>query len=366
MSRFNLLVKLSALFLLVFPFCVVADTSEFFVVSGFDVSDGSQADFDNSALAKLAASDDERMQSDGNWPTTGAYNEDQFLEFAFSPNLPTNAQIGSVQVTHEFRRTSTLTEAKLEIWDGQYFHDLVLTLPKTTATDFSETKDITQILNSAAKLNNLRIRFLAYRNTPVTTNKTSHDFLKISVDFTPADSTPTPTPTPIPTPTQTTEITPTPQTPTPTPTPTPSPTPVITPTPISTKTPTPTFSSLPTPSASPTPSQPRPTPRPTIIPHISVSISPFPTPTRIPTISPLPVRTLIPAKTRISSAVPPIAVEGENAGNNENNENKRSEAALAAIAPATGEVDKMSKLWILAIGLGVGFIIVHLRTWNKK
>ncbi len=174
-------------------------TQDFFVSSGADISDGSAATFDESALVKLSASDDSRIQSDGNWPVNGAYNEEAYLEFIFNPNLPPATKINSVILTHEYRRTSVLVKSKIKIWDGSSFNDIVIGLPATVNTDFSESTDISALVNNINQLNNLRIRFLAYRNTPVLTNRTSHDLIKISVNFGDSeDASPTPTLEPTP------------------------------------------------------------------------------------------------------------------------------------------------------------------------
>ncbi len=311
-------------------------TSDYFVTGGADVSDGTAAVFDNNALTKLGASDDSRIQSDGSWPTNGVYDEGRYIEFVFSPNLPSGATITSAAVTHEFRRSGILTGAKLEVWDGQSFANESLSLPSASNTDFSETKNVTSYINTPAKINSLKIRFLAYRGTEASI-KTSHDLIKITVT---ADGigalnpTPTPTPPPVGGPTAA---------------------PTSTPTPISTPIPTPTASALT--SAAP------------------VATSPAPTPARVPTTAPSPS----PSPTSSSAVISAVTLK------------PTQSAALGLTAPSlppspTSEIKKpiiraarpdetnqqfalisqtKSKSFAL-LAVGVAFLIVYFRRWRKS
>src|SRR5207302_1339212 len=111
------------------------------------------------------------------------YNESKYLEFVFNPVIPASTSLSSVSVTHEFYRSGTLTAAKLEVWDGTAFHDVTLTLPHTsgTAGEISETKDITAFAGSQSTV---KVRFLAYRSTTVTSIMTSHDLVQLNVVYT--------------------------------------------------------------------------------------------------------------------------------------------------------------------------------------
>jgi hypothetical protein len=252
-------------------------------VSGTDSTDSSALPFTNTDLVRLSSSNDSRIQSNAAWPGSGAYDESKYLEFIFNPQVPSNATISSVNITHEFRRATILTAAKLEIWDGTSWHDAPLNLPSAINTDLSQTVDASAWLLAPASVNNLKVRFLAYRDSVATSAMTSHDFIGVAVNYTiatpsdnqtpidtaevsatPSDTpaadikTPTPTitvsdelqtetPTPTPTPNQelilNSSPTPTPSlSPSATPTPTPTPTPTATPTPVLTPTPTPTQS----------------------------------------------------------------------------------------------------------------------------
>lgn len=153
----------------------------FLATSGSDVSTGVSVSSTANDVTKLDTSDDSRIQSNGPWPNNGSYDEEKYIEFVFSPNVPTNAVISSVVITHEWRRSGTLTEAKLEVWDGN-FANYALSLPGSSNQDFSEDIDVTSLINTPVKVNDLKARFLAYRGAGADT-KTSHDFIKVTVAY---------------------------------------------------------------------------------------------------------------------------------------------------------------------------------------
>ncbi|HVZ11248.1 MAG TPA: hypothetical protein VG941_02450 [Candidatus Paceibacterota bacterium] len=262
-----------------------ADTSASFVpVSGTDATSGSASALTTTPtgdIARLTASDDSRMASDGPWPGTGAYDEATYIEFVFAPGIPADATPVSVTVTNEYRRATALTAAKLEIWNGSVWQDVAISLPAVANTDLSETVDVSGILDTAEKINGAKVRFLAYRDTPASSATTSHDFIGLSVAYDESTS-PTPSPTASPTPSETPEPT---EAPTPSATPSVTPTPSETPVPMPDDTPTPTPSASPTPSATPTAS-PSPSASPTLAPSQSPTKTPHPTLTPKPTPKP--------------------------------------------------------------------------------
>ena len=166
---------------------VLASTStnvDFIVSSGADVSTGTESAFTTNDIAKLGTSDDERIQSNGNWPNTGAYDEGKYIEFFFLSTVPTDAVIENVSITNEFYRSGAMEGAKLEVWNGTSFIDQTITTGTSTGADneHSDTVDVSSVLNTPDKVNNTKIRFLAYRGGTANT-KTSHDFIKISVTY---------------------------------------------------------------------------------------------------------------------------------------------------------------------------------------
>src|SRR5665213_1322899 len=149
-------------------------TLDFSATGGSDASTGSARSFIASDIAKLATSDDSRIQSNGPWPNTGAYDENKYIEFAFTPNIPSDAMVTNVAITHEFRRSGTLAAAKLEVWDGAHFVDQALTVGSNVNVDHTDTINVSSLINTPAQVNALKARFLAYRRGSATTT-TSHD-----------------------------------------------------------------------------------------------------------------------------------------------------------------------------------------------
>lgn len=154
------------------------------ISSGLDNSDGLNDTFLPTEILRLGSSDDDRVQSNGNWPI-GNYDESKYIEFVFSPSVPSDAVIESVNLTHEYYESVKLTAAKLEVWNGSSFVDYPLQLPVTsgTANETSETINIFNTVNTANLVNGLRVRFLAYRATTASSIKTSHDLMNLNVTY---------------------------------------------------------------------------------------------------------------------------------------------------------------------------------------
>ena len=159
-----------------------ADTVTFTPTAGVDASQAPSVPFSDSDLTKLATSDDTRIQSNGSWSTTNAYDESSYLEFQFAPSIPANATITNVTITHEFRRTGALTASKLEIYNGSNFTDKPLTVG-TINVDHTDVVNITSVVPTIDKLSGLKVRFLAYRDVGGTT-QTSHDWISLGVAYT--------------------------------------------------------------------------------------------------------------------------------------------------------------------------------------
>ena len=181
--RQKLILYLVLIFLtLTIPMSANADTTgTFFTTSGVDGSDGTSAAFSSSDISKLSASDDSRIQSNGDWPDGGAYDESKYIEFDFSPNIPQHATISSVVITHEFRRSGSLAAAKLEVWNGTQFIDTPLTVGSINI-DHTDVVDVSSLVTTVSQVNSLKIRFLAYRATPGNTT-TSHDVISVAVTY---------------------------------------------------------------------------------------------------------------------------------------------------------------------------------------
>ncbi|HAU07815.1 MAG: hypothetical protein A2568_03460 [Candidatus Yanofskybacteria bacterium RIFOXYD1_FULL_44_17] len=210
---------------------ISASTNQNYTISnGFDDSSDVSASFSAIDISKLSANDNTRIQSNEPWPNDGTYDESKYLEFIFSPNIAGDSTINSVSISHKYRRSGALAGAKLEIWDGVDFsHQLLLTTEGALNNDVIDNFDLTDIVNSVSKINNLKIRFLAFRNPSAETH-TSHDLISLSVGFDGLESTPSSSPTP------SSSYSPTPE---------PSSSPTATPSPVSSPSPSPTSTSEP-------------------------------------------------------------------------------------------------------------------------
>ncbi|KKQ02894.1 MAG: hypothetical protein US12_C0024G0002 [Parcubacteria group bacterium GW2011_GWA2_36_24] len=174
----------------IFPISIYANTTvDFTITSGVDASSGTPKSFTSNDLQKLSASDSEpgngvdRMRSD-KWPDENQYDESRYIEFIFSPDIPQDAIISEVKITHEFQRSAALVVAKIEVWDGENFIDQEGTTLGTGGADHTDVIDITSVLNTAAKINNAKIRFLTYRATVTQSGTTTgHDFVGLSVTY---------------------------------------------------------------------------------------------------------------------------------------------------------------------------------------
>ena len=121
------------------------------------------------------------------WPSTLTdYNENKYVEYTFdSPNIPSDATIDSVTLTHVYYYPNTaITAAKLEVWDGTAFTNVPLTLPSAQGkiATVTDTKDLTSLLSTPNKVNAAKVRMLAYGNgqAPI---RTSEDELVIDVAY---------------------------------------------------------------------------------------------------------------------------------------------------------------------------------------
>lgn len=157
-------------------------TESFVVVSGTDVSGDTPELLTTVDINRLSASDNESMQSNSGWPSDGAYDENKYLEFKFNANIPDGVNISNVSIVNEYYRSGTLLGAKLEFGNGT---EIDLSLPSIVGYpgEVSETIDITQYIDNPSDLQNFTVKFLAYRGGEITTTKTGHDFIGLTVTY---------------------------------------------------------------------------------------------------------------------------------------------------------------------------------------
>ncbi len=138
-------------------------------------------------LSNLTTSDDVRMTTDGNWPSST--DDSQYLELIFTPSIPNNATINSVQITNEYQRSnSSLNSIKMNVWDGVDFSHSHTLNTTSNNTDISQTIDLSSYINTPAKVNSLKVKLLMQGGN----SSTKHDFVKLDVTYTP-NSAPTAT-----------------------------------------------------------------------------------------------------------------------------------------------------------------------------
>lgn len=174
---------------------VIAENTEtYYVISGVDQSSGIPEIFTEDDIEKLSFSDSEpgngvdRMRSD-KWPDENTYVADRYIEFIFSPNVPINAVINEVKINHEFQRSSALALVKIEVWDGVSFVEIPGSTVGTSGVDHVDVLDASNVLDTAGKINNTKVRFSAYRATPTASGTTTgHDFISLSVNYILPDS----------------------------------------------------------------------------------------------------------------------------------------------------------------------------------
>lgn len=156
----------------------------FVPTSGTDTSAGSSSTLTTANITALGTVDANRYTSNGNWPKNAStFDESKYIEFVFTPNIPLVALIQSVSITNVYSRSNTLTGAKLEVWDGTgWSHSHTLTIPAAVNVDASDTIDVSSYINTTAKANGIKVRFLAYRNNNGNT-KTSHNFIQVRIVF---------------------------------------------------------------------------------------------------------------------------------------------------------------------------------------
>lgn len=162
----------------------------YFVTSGVDQSSGIAEIFTEDDVEKLTSSDSvpgngiDRYRSD-KWPDENTYDEDRYIEYIFTPNIPADAVINEVKIHHEFQRSAALGGAKIEVWDGSNFVEIVGITLGSSAVDHTDVLDATSVLNTANIINNTKIRFLAYRSTSTASGTTTgHDFVSLTVTYT--------------------------------------------------------------------------------------------------------------------------------------------------------------------------------------
>ena len=169
------------LFLVLLPKIYAKTNSNYPVVSGSDVSGGGTgASFTIADIDELNTSGSPLIESKNNWPSSNQYDESRYLEFVFSPNIPSSAIIKNVSIINIYQQIgkegAKLSKAKLEIFSGN-----TLVKSKEISVDANQSKFDVLELNTPALINGLKIKFLAYSDGVLI--KTNYDFIGVTVEY---------------------------------------------------------------------------------------------------------------------------------------------------------------------------------------
>ncbi|NTV41233.1 MAG: DUF5011 domain-containing protein [Candidatus Moranbacteria bacterium] len=173
-----------------------------FVVA--ETADSTAQIVNTSENSKLISSDNQRMESDGQW-TTSNYSDERYIEFHFNPKLPLGASIdGDVKLNFEYQRDALALfdnnhKARLLIFDQASSTWKVLN-DNLKINDPNEDKTF-QIpipktyVDTRDEINSLKIRFQAVGKRllgNLTGNgiKTRHDYVALDFSFTPDTTAP--------------------------------------------------------------------------------------------------------------------------------------------------------------------------------
>lgn len=132
----------------------------------------------------LSASDELRYDTKGYWPS-GHYDENQYLEFAFSPDVPSGSQINSVTLNFQYQRAGDNCqkgEARILYFLGS--EEKIINLP-WLEKGFKDSEIYSFNLNdidSVEKLNNFAIKFQLYAND-CSCVSTMHNLVELKVDY---------------------------------------------------------------------------------------------------------------------------------------------------------------------------------------
>ena len=150
----------------------------FHPTSGVDTTCQPMNYLTDSDLQKLKSSDDDRYKNCGQWKQN--FRDSDFIEFNFTFDIPSNADILEVNLTFEWQRTEKISNARLQIWNGTW-QNYTLSLP-SPGVDGTEIIDLFNLykIDTPEKLNSFRIRFQRDGSGQAFTY---HDFVEVKVKY---------------------------------------------------------------------------------------------------------------------------------------------------------------------------------------
>jgi uncharacterized repeat protein (TIGR02543 family) len=132
-----------------------------------------------SDLDELHSSDNSKYMTDDTWDYQ--YSDNDRLEFGFG-DIPTDAISVSAGITLEWRRTNSIDEARIYVFDGSTWTQHNLTVPGNT-NDTTQTISLPEV-NSAEKANAMRLRWQVDDYWLDGSAQTEHDLLCVDVTYT--------------------------------------------------------------------------------------------------------------------------------------------------------------------------------------
>jgi hypothetical protein len=131
-------------------------------------------------LAKLNSSDDNQYVTQKDWKEK--YDDNEYIDFGFTPNIPESVIITNVTLIFEWQRPNTVDNAQLKIYvNNSLLSTISLSPLPSPNVDRNETIDLKTLgINTTAKVNALKIRFQA---TDGHGSETKHDLVEIIVKY---------------------------------------------------------------------------------------------------------------------------------------------------------------------------------------
>ncbi len=168
----------------------LAFTGDYYPTEGYDESYHGTGMYVLTAgdLEKLASSDDNRYVSYAVWNNRN-YNDYDYIEFDFSPDLPSCAVVESVIITFEWQRTDTcynINTARLKIWDQSSASWFIDNFPTPLPLLYIDRTEIINApyINTVEDVNNLKIWFQVSLNPAYPpADVTKHDLVKLTVTY---------------------------------------------------------------------------------------------------------------------------------------------------------------------------------------
>ncbi|MEM5773105.1 MAG: hypothetical protein QXL86_02655 [Candidatus Aenigmatarchaeota archaeon] len=183
-----LFLLLASLLFLFFSGSALATISSFYPTSGIDKSGYPQEPSYTLSyydLTKLSASDNQRYGSRYIWNLPD-YNDNRYIEFVFSPNLPIGTLIHNANLYFEWQRSSSYVQAaRIRVWDqsASTWRIFSFSVP-SVGYDKMEVIDLSPYINTLEDVNNFKLQFQARDSSCYNGGYTFHDLVELKLNYT--------------------------------------------------------------------------------------------------------------------------------------------------------------------------------------